>query len=88
MPIIILADAYGESSSEHILALNGITNMVKFPGYLLGPSIAGLLVEISSGDYNLAANFSGFVTLIGTLALLMIPSPEKQIKQLSEKYSN
>ena len=24
MPIIILADAYGESSSEHILALNGI----------------------------------------------------------------
>jgi MFS family permease len=37
MPIIILADAYGESSSEHILALNGITNLFKLPGYFLGP---------------------------------------------------
>ena len=86
MPIIILADAYGESSSEHILALNGITNMFKFPGYLFGPSIAGLLVERSSGDYTSAANFSGITILIAALTLVMIPSPEQQVQQLSEKY--
>eukprot|EP00986_Skeletonema_menzelii_P007545 scaffold2971_cov152-Skeletonema_menzelii.AAC.5 len=82
MPIIILADAYGESSSEHILALNGITNMFKFPGYLLGSPIAGKLVE-ASGGYNLAAVSSGITTLVGTAMLLFIPSPEEQKRQLS-----
>jgi len=82
MPIIILADAYGETSSEHILALNGITNMFKFPGYLLGSPIAGKLVE-ASGGYNLAAVSSGITTLIGTFMLLFIPSPKEQKHQLS-----
>jgi len=85
MPIIVLADAYGESSSEHILALNGIRNMFKCPGYLLGPPIAGILVEVSGG-YNLAATCSGVTTLIGTMMLLMIPSPEEQQRQLSDSF--
>ena len=83
MPIIILADAYGESSSEHILALNGITNLFKFPGYLLGSPIAGKLVE-ETGGYNLAAVTSGITTLIGTIMLLFIPSPAEQKRQLSK----
>jgi len=81
MPIIILADAYGDDASGHILALNGITNMFKFPGYLFGPPIAGMLVEISG--YNLAALVSGVCTLIGTTFLLLIPHPKEQKRQLS-----
>lgn len=83
MPIIILADAYGESSSEHILALNGITNLFKLPGYFLGPPMAGMLVEANGGDYNLAAICSGLTMFIGTVMLLMIPTPEEQKHQLS-----
>lgn len=82
MPIIILADAYGESSSEHILTLNGITNMFKFPGYLLGPTLAGIVVD-ESGGYFVAAYVSGLLTLIGTMMLLRIPPPDEQHRQLS-----
>ena len=81
MPIIILADAYGDDASGHILALNGITNMFKFPGYLFGPPIAGMLVEMSG--YDLAALVSGVCTLIGTTFLLFIPHPKEQKRQLS-----
>lgn len=82
MPIIILADAFSETSSEHILALNGMTNMVKFPGYLLGPVVAGQVVKLMGGDYKLAAITSGLITMFGAIMLLMIPSPEEQQRQL------
>ena len=84
LPIIILADAYGEIGSEYILVLNGITNIIKLPGYLLRPYIAGLIIEWADGSYIYAANCSGLTTLIGSLMLLCIPSPEKQLQQLSE----
>jgi len=82
LPVIILADAYGEMCSERVLALNGITNIFKFPGYLLGPSAAGMLVE--RGGYSLAGICSGLITLAGTATLLLIPSPEKQQIELLE----
>lgn len=82
LPVIILADAFGESCSERVLALNGVTNIFKFPGYLLGPSIAGMLVE--QGGYSLAGIVSGLITLAGTVTLLLIPSPEQQQRELLE----
>ena len=82
LPVIILADAYGEMCSERVLALNGVTNIFKFPGYLLGPSVAGMLVE--RGGYSLAGIASGLITLAGTATLLLIPSPEKQQVELLE----
>lgn len=84
MPIIILADAFSETSSEHILTLNGITNLFKFPGYLFGPMLAGLLVEYSGGSYGGAAFCSGVASLWGAVLLLMIPSPNEQHKLLEE----
>ncbi len=80
MPLIILADAYGESSSEHILAMNGIVNMAKLPGYLSGPSIAGFLVEYTGG-YRLAAVSSGVSMLLGTAFLLFIPLKQKKFNR-------
>ena len=62
--------------------MNGITNIFKFPGYLLGPSAAGMLVE--QGGYSLAGIVSGLITLVGTATLLLIPSPEKQQIELLE----
>ncbi|KAL7427689.1 hypothetical protein ACHAXM_000960 [Skeletonema potamos] len=82
LPVIILADAYGECCPGRVLALNGVTNLFKFPGYLLGPSVAGMMVE--KGGYNLAGSVSGLITLTSTLTLLMIPSPEKQEGELLE----
>ena len=82
LPVIILADAFGESCSERVLALNGVTNIFKFPGYLLGPSIAGMLVE--QGGYSLAGIVSGLITLAGTITLLLIPSPDQQQRELLE----
>ena len=82
LPVIILADAYGEMCSERVLALNGITNIFKFPGYLLGPSAAGMLVD--RGGYSLAGICSGLITLAGTATLLLIPSPEQQQIELLE----
>lgn len=81
MPIIILADAYGESSSEHILTLNGIMNIFKGPGYLFGPTAAGLLIQESHSYFSMA-NLSGLVTLAGCVFLTMTPSPEVQKKTL------
>ena len=86
LPIIILADAYGDSCPERVLALNGVTNMFRFPGYLMGPSIAGMMVE--RGGYGLAGSVSGFITLVGTLTLLMIPSPQHQQQELLEMKRN
>lgn len=86
LPVIILADAYGECCPERVLALNGVTNLFKFPGYLLGPSIAGMMVEKSG--YNLAGSVSGLITLTSTLTLLMIPSPEQQQRELLEMKRN
>ena len=89
LPLIILADAYGEQSSEHVLALNGIANMFKFPGYLLGPPIGGFLEEISGG-YVFPALFSGVGTFVASTLLLALPSPQEQQKQMmsmSEKSS-
>jgi MFS family permease len=82
LPVIILADAYGLMCSERVLALNGITNIFKFPGYLLGPSVAGMLIE--RGGYNLAGIVSGLITLAGTATLLLIPSPAQQQIELLE----
>lgn len=82
LPLIILADAYGERSSEHVLALNGIANMFKFPGYLLGPPIGGVLVEMTGG-FGLPALFSGIGTFVASTLLLALPSPQEQQKQLS-----
>lgn len=84
MPIIILADAYGQSSPEHILALNGVANIFLFPGFLLGPSLAGWMVE-KSGSYNLPAMLSALTTLLGASALLLIPSPDRQQQELQAK---
>jgi len=86
LPIIILADAFACSSSEHILALNGMINMCKFPGYLLGSAIASNIAQ-QFGGYRNATALSGIIELLGASTLLMIPTPEKQQRQLAEKKS-
>jgi len=86
LPVIILADAYGKSCPERVLALNGITSIFRFPGYLMGPLIAGIMVE--RGGYGLAGSVSGLITLAGTLTLLMIPPPEQQQRELLEMKRN
>ena len=84
LPIIILAEAYS-NSPEHILALSGVSSMTRFPGYMLGPVIAGILVEWSGG-YNLTSICAGLTTLIGTILLFFIPTPEEQQRMLTERY--
>jgi hypothetical protein len=81
-----LADAFACSSSEHILALNGITNMCKFPGYLFGSAIASNIAQ-QFGGYGNATALSGIIELLGASMLLMIPTPEEQQRQLAEKKS-
>jgi MFS family permease len=81
LPVIILADAY-ESFPQRVLALNGITNIFKFPGYLFGPLIAGMLVE--KKGYGFAGFVSGLTTLAGSLTLFMVPSADKQHRELLE----
>lgn len=87
LPIIILADAFANSSPEHILALNGITNGCKFPGYLFGSAIASSIAE-KYGAYSNATALSGIVLVAGASMLLLIPSPDEQQRQLAEKKSN
>jgi MFS family permease len=88
LPIIILADAFANSSPEHILALNGITNGCKFPGYLFGSAIASSIAE-KYGAYSIATALSGIVLVIGSIImLLLIPSPDEQQRQLAEKKSH
>ena len=83
LPIIILAEAYSESL-EHILALSGVSSMLRFPGYMLGPVIAGWLIEWSG--YTLTSVCAGLTTLFGTVLLLFIPTPEEQRHMLTERY--
>lgn len=86
LPLLILADAFASSSSEHVLALNGITNMCKFPGYLLGPAVASYIAQ-NFGSFQNATALSGIIELVSVFMLLMIPSPEEQQRQLAEKKS-
>jgi len=87
LPIIILADAFACSSPEHILVLNGMINMCKFPGYLLGSAIASNIVE-TFGGYGYAAALSGMIEILGASMLLMIPTPDEQHRRLAEKKSS
>ena len=82
LPLIVLADAYGERSPEHVLALNGAANLFKVPGYLLGPPAAGALAEMAGG-YGLPALCSGIGTFVASTLLLALPSPREQQEQLS-----
>mmetsp|Transcript_4393 Transcript_4393/g.9155 ORF Transcript_4393/g.9155 Transcript_4393/m.9155 type:complete len:567 (-) Transcript_4393:78-1778(-) len=84
LPIIILADAFACSSPEHILVLNGMINMCKFPGYLLGSAIASNIAQ-KFGGYGNASALSGIIELLGASMLLMIPTPEEQQRRLVEK---
>ena len=71
---------------KHILALNGITNGCKFPGYLFGSSIASSIAE-KYGAYSNATALSGIVLVVGSIMLLLIPSPDEQQRQLAKKKS-
>ncbi len=87
LPIIILADAFACSSPEHILVLNGMINMCKFPGYLLGSAIASNIVQKFGGFANATA-LSGIIEILGASMLLMIPIPAEQQRRLVEKKSS
>jgi len=84
LPIIILADSFACTSPEHILVLNGMINMCKFPGYLLGSAIACIIAQKSEG-YIHATALSGMIELLGASMLLMIPTPEEQQRRLKER---
>lgn len=86
LPLIILADAFACSSPEHILVLNGMINICKFPGYLLGSAIASDIVQM--GGYANATALSGIIEILGASVLLMIPTPEEQQRRLAEKKSS
>jgi MFS family permease len=84
LPIIILADAFACTSPEHILVLNGLINMCKFPGYLLGSAIACIIAQKFEG-YIHATALSGMIELLGASMLLIIPTPEEQQRRLAER---
>jgi len=85
VPLIILADAFGETSPDSILTLLGILHVCKFPGYLLGPSFIGSVYE-RFGNYHIASVISGVGMLAGNLFLFMIPSTEEQNKMVMERH--
>lgn len=86
VPLIIMADAFGETSPGSILTLLGILNVAKFPGYLFGPAINGSLFEYF-GDYSLACVIAGFTMLAGVFFLYFIPSAEEQLKIIIKGHS-
>lgn len=64
VPLIIMADAFGETSPDSILTLLGLLNACKFPGYLFGPSCIGYVYEML-GDYHIASIITGTGMLLG-----------------------
>ena len=82
LPLIILADAFATSCPEHILALNGMLNMCKFPGYLFGSAFASHIVQ-ELGGYKYAAVLSAFLEILAASMLFKIPSPEMQQLKLN-----
>ena len=64
VPLIILADAFGETSPDSILTLLGLLHACKFPGYLFGPSCIGYVYE-TFGNYYIASIITGTGMLLG-----------------------
>eukprot|EP00559_Dactyliosolen_fragilissimus_P004063 CAMPEP_0184860550 /NCGR_PEP_ID=MMETSP0580-20130426/5416_1 /TAXON_ID=1118495 /ORGANISM="Dactyliosolen fragilissimus" /LENGTH=429 /DNA_ID=CAMNT_0027357693 /DNA_START=164 /DNA_END=1453 /DNA_ORIENTATION=- len=77
MPLIILADVFGDVAPHTILHLVGISNAISTPGYLFGPSITGHLYDIY-GTYVSGSIFTGVTTIFSSLALMFILDPMEQ----------
>jgi MFS family permease len=85
VPLIILADAFGETSPDSILTLVGILNVCKFPGYLFGPVMVGTLFE-AYGNYTVGSIVTGTTFLIANVCLFFLPSSKDQRTILMERH--
>lgn len=81
MPLIILADAFGDAAPSTILFLLGLLNVCSIPGYLIGPTVVGYLYDMH-GNYFSGSVFVGVVLFLGIIALMFIPDTKEQKKQL------
>jgi len=85
MPIIILADVFGDVAPSAILFLLGLLNFCAIPGYLFGPTVVGYLYDVY-GSYTYGAMFTGISITVGIVALGFIPNANEQKKRLGIPY--
>jgi len=81
LPLIILAEVFGDVAPSTILFLLGLLNVCSIPGYLFGPTVVGYLYGMY-GNYISGSAFTGVSMTLGIIALAFIPDTEKQKKQL------
>jgi len=81
----IISEVYEATSKDSLMTLFALFQVTSLPSTVLGPIIAGFLIDRVS--FIVAAFFLGTTFLIGTLALLFIPKPEDQIDMIIIKYS-
>ena len=75
LPLIIVADAFNDVPPNFILMLNGVLNLTKCPGFLLGPTISALFGS-GPNDYASIATVSWILLAVGNAFLVGIPSPD------------
>ena len=85
VPLLIIADAFGETSPDGILTLLGMLNVCKLPGYLLGPAVVGSLYD-SFGNYTVGSIFLGATMLVANVWLFFLPSPQSQMERIAQTY--
>jgi predicted MFS family arabinose efflux permease len=85
VPLIILADAFRETSPDSILTLLGVLHVSKCPGYLFGPTIVGGLFDMF-GNYKGGSIFTGTIMLVANLFLFTLPSTAEQTETVLKKH--
>lgn len=85
VPLIILADAFRETSPDSILTLLGVLHVSKCPGYLFGPTIVGGLFDMF-GNYIGGSIFTGTIMLVANLFLFTLPSTAEQTEIVLKKH--
>jgi MFS family permease len=82
VPLVILADAFGDIAPQTILTLVGLQNVCKFPGYFLGPMVVGHFYEMFGKTYDMAALLAAAFMFVGNVSLFVLPSAQHQIDTL------
>jgi len=81
LPVIILADVFGDIAPSTILFLLGLLNFCTMPGYLFGPTVVGYLYD-EYGSYTYGSAFTGISLTVGIIALGCIPNANEQKRRL------
>lgn len=84
LSVAVISEAYYDTAPHVILTLVGAVYAMYAPGTLVGPVLVGLLAE--KFDFYVAGFFCAGMFLAGNLALLWIPTPERQGGMVRSKY--